>query len=125
MEIIVNYYRILGVSSDATFDEIKKAYRNKVKKFHPDKEHGNEEYFKRLKEAYETLKIAEKRKQYDDQLLSRKPNHPKKAGSPAAAVINIRRKNPKKNTFSSLTLNAAVILIGITGRAYLNKRKRT
>jgi len=60
-----DYYKILEVSKDATQDEIKKAYRRLAHKYHPDKENGDEEKFKKINEAYQVLKDTEKRKKYD------------------------------------------------------------
>ncbi len=64
-----DYYDILGVDKDASKDEIKKAYRKKAKKYHPDKNPDNpeeaREKFKRISEAYEVLADDEKRRRYD------------------------------------------------------------
>ncbi len=63
-----DYYSILGVSRNASNDEIKKAYRKLAKKYHPDRNQGDkeaEEKFKLINEAYEVLKDDEKRKIYD------------------------------------------------------------
>ncbi|MCX8007646.1 MAG: molecular chaperone DnaJ [Coriobacteriia bacterium] len=59
-----DYYDILGVSRNATPDEIKKAFRKQARKHHPDAG-GSEERFKEINEAYEVLSDPEKRKQYD------------------------------------------------------------
>lgn len=60
-----DYYDVLGVSKDASADEIKKAYRKLAVKYHPDKDGGDEAKFKELGEAYEVLKDASKRQRYD------------------------------------------------------------
>jgi len=63
-----DYYEVLGVSKNATKDEIKKAYRKQALKYHPDKNPGDkkaEENFKEAAEAYEVLSNDEKRGRYD------------------------------------------------------------
>jgi len=63
-----DYYEVLGVSRDATEDEIKKAFRKLARKYHPDVNKDDKdaaEKFKEINEAYEVLKDPEKRARYD------------------------------------------------------------
>jgi len=61
-----NYYKILDVEENATQDEIKKAYRKLARETHPDKG-GDEELFKKISLAYDTIGDENKRKEYDIQ----------------------------------------------------------
>lgn len=64
-----DYYQTLGVSKNASPDEIKRAFRKLAREHHPDKNPGDkvaEEKFKEISQAYETLSDTEKRKQYDE-----------------------------------------------------------
>ena len=66
---IHKYYSILGVSEDATLRDIKKSYRFLVKKYHPDRNSGNEiesEMIKKINIAFEVLSDKKKRMEYDD-----------------------------------------------------------
>ena len=78
-----DYYKTLGVSKTASDEEIKSAYRNLARQFHPDvnKEPGAEDKFKEVNEAYQVLSDAEKRKKYD-QFGSEWQNYQTSGGQP-------------------------------------------
>lgn len=64
----IDYYKVLGLSRDAGSDDIKKAFRKRARKYHPDKNPGDveaEKKFKQINEANEVLSDPEKRKKYD------------------------------------------------------------
>jgi curved DNA-binding protein len=62
-----DYYDALGVSRDASADEIRRAYRQLARRYHPDvnKDEGADDRFKEISEAYEVLRDDEKRQRYD------------------------------------------------------------
>ena len=69
MQNFRDYYEILGISKEATAEEIKRAYRSLARQYHPDLNPGNksaEEKFKLLSEAYDVLSDADKRLQYEE-----------------------------------------------------------
>lgn len=68
-----NYYTILGIEQTASIDDIKKAYKSLANKHHPDKG-GDEELFKKISVAYDTLKDETKRQEYDDKLTGKTSN---------------------------------------------------
>ena len=61
----MDYYSILGIPKTASQDEIRKAYKKQSMQHHPDRG-GNEENFKKINEAYSTLKDPQKRAEYDN-----------------------------------------------------------
>lgn len=64
----MTFYETLGVSDNATLEQIKKQYRKLSLEHHPDRPTGNEAKFKEINEAYEVLSEDEKRKAYDQSL---------------------------------------------------------
>src|SRR5437588_4970968 len=62
-----DYYEALGVTRDASAEEIRRAYRKLARQYHPDinKEPGAEDRFKEISEAYEVLRDEQKRERYD------------------------------------------------------------
>jgi len=86
-----DYYIVLGVSRGASPGQIKEAYRRIAKQFHPDLAHSpaGADKFIEVKEAYDTLADAEKRRRYDDEL--------RRQGSPlrvmrVPGIVRDRRK---------------------------------
>ena len=89
----MDYYSILGVDKGANANDIKKAYREKAKQCHPDKNPGDknaEEQFKKVNEAFEVLSDDKKRQNYDT------------TGSPNGNPFNFRHTttNPFNNEFN-------------------------
>ncbi len=70
-----DYYLLLGVNNKADKSEIKKAYRDSVKKYHPDGREATRDtnHFREITEAYETLSDNNKRKKYDEKLIDDMP----------------------------------------------------
>jgi curved DNA-binding protein CbpA len=70
-----NYYQILGLTSSASQEEIKAAFKKLAKEFHPDKHNGSDSYyeeqFKRINSAYQTLSHPDKKARYDLKLKYR------------------------------------------------------
>lgn len=66
-----NYYAILGLTWNATADEIREAYRRLAKEFHPDHYGGDRWMFLDIQEAYSTLSVPSRRRAYDEQINRR------------------------------------------------------
>lgn len=67
-----NHYDVLGISNEATSDEIKTAYYEQSKQHHPDFKHGSQERFRQVNSAYEILGNPRLRKMYDKGLIFEK-----------------------------------------------------
>jgi DnaJ-class molecular chaperone len=72
-----DYYLILGITSDATLDDIKDAYRRRAKEFHPDHYGDNHSPFLAVQEAYSILSDPIKRQTHDLELNQKKKRRPK------------------------------------------------
>jgi molecular chaperone DnaJ len=72
-----NFYKVLGVNQKAGPEKIKRAYRQAAKLFHPDVSPRNEEKFKEVQEAYETLSNPGKKAVYDREILEKSGSTPR------------------------------------------------
>ena len=94
---VENYYLVLGISPNAGFAEIKAAYRQLAKKYHPDYNPGNpeaNEKFRRIKEAYETLISPAKKNNYD--LKLRNQNFKQQSNSASEKTPRQEKMNEEK-----------------------------
>lgn len=64
----MTYYDILNVQEDSTLKDIKQSYHNLSRRYHPDKNNGDDTMFKKISEAYQVLSDTEERRKYDFQL---------------------------------------------------------
>lgn len=115
-----DYYYILGISKDASNEEIKRAYRKLSLKFHPDKNDGDEffiERFKDIQEAYETLSDSQRRTRYDHQFASSSQSGTRNNGHNFEPVILYFETNKsgfeyeEEITFNWKTINADNVVI--------------
>lgn len=102
VKYIRDYYKILGVSANADKEEIKKAYKNAVLKYHPDvnKEDSSNDKFQLIQEAYEVLSDDKKRRHYDKILASARNNLPKKVPKRGLSKYNKMKKSNSLDNIS-------------------------
>jgi len=116
-----DYYLILGVSRNATQDEIKSAYRERILKLHPDKNNGDKffsDMFAEVSEAFFLLSNEAKRKEYDQLIESTKKVEPEAASSQPGSKSefhrytqrNLSEGNPSKY---ELSLIAVMLIAGL------------
>jgi DnaJ-class molecular chaperone len=110
-----SYYDVLKVSKTATDNEIKQAYRNLAKQYHPDKG-GDKETFQKIQEAYDTLSDSKKKHEYDN------PNtfdnifeniDPFGGGFPFNIFTNRNTKIKKNNTYFKLKITLDDVFKGV------------
>ncbi len=90
-----SYFAILGISPDASEDEVKSAYRRLAKEFHPDRCPGGDEKFCQIQEAYNVLGDSRRRREYEESLRGTRPAPAPRFGRPGPEPLRsmpIRRQ---------------------------------
>ncbi len=82
-----SYFAILGISPDASRDEVKSAYRRLAKEFHPDRCPGGDEKFCQIQEAYSVLGDSRRRREYEESLRSARPSPAPRFGRTGAEPL--------------------------------------
>lgn len=106
-----DYYLVLGISCDATGDQIKSAYRRKAKRWHPDHCGEGSEAFLAIQEAYEVLGDPGRRRAYDDELAREKrrvarrsreggPEALRQRRCPVEPLVPTQRSSRSRDAFS-------------------------
>lgn len=105
---MIDYYRILNISPDASLDEIKKAYRKLAKKYHPDNYAGSEkeayDYMLKINEAYDVLMDETKRFLYNQE--SKQKDACEKNTSTENATTRDSSTPKKENSFSNVNTSS-------------------
>lgn len=96
-----NYYKILGIAKNATRSEIRKAYLQKAKQYHPDLNHSPDSLpkFKQIQEAYQILYDQNSRSQYDSSLNNRSSNYGHSSYSSSGYSDNYGQYGTQHNSF--------------------------
>jgi molecular chaperone DnaJ len=115
-----SYYDILGVKETSTQDEIKKAYRKLAKENHPDSG-GNEENFKKISQAYDTLSDDKKKMEYDHQKQNPFGGG---FGDIFSSMFN-RNSKAKNKPITTITINVGAIESYIGGKKNISFQRRT
>lgn len=117
------FYKILGISSNASESEIRKAFRTMAREHHPDKG-GSEDKFKEINKAYETLSDPEKRKVYD-RFGENAENHEMPDFGDLFGLFNQRSRQPRvrktQDTVYPLKLSLKDLYTGVSKKLKLTK----
>lgn len=105
-----SYFTILGISPNATVDEIRSAYRRLAKEFHPDHYSGSSKRFRDIQEAYSVLGSRRKRRKYEQSIIKASPKTPLRSNAypepeplfPEEHPVNLGEISPVRS-FQSFT----------------------
>lgn len=121
---MTDLYSILGIDSDATKSQIRKAYKSKAQEYHPDKNKGDEkkaELFRLSKEAFDVLSDSFKRKEYDaDGIVNKDPLHVEAVNKLIENIILVIAKTLDPENHNLL----AVLQMNITTWIKLNESEK-
>ncbi len=114
-----DYYAVLGVTPGSSLEEIKAAFRKLAHIYHPDKPGGNEEIYREVSDAYQTLSDEFRRRSYDAQRSSG-AHDPVSATAPFHSKTN-EKKEAQTSAYISLGVIGLLILIAWAAVSYREK----